>query len=426
MAEIRTVTSVIHFRGEREGARRQTTSAHGPHGAIHRAVARRGYATLCRVPPSPRPLCTLAIALVIACTATGGDDTTATTTSASTTETTPADTTTPTSTDTLSTSTSTSTSTGDIDDTTTTTTTTTTITSTTDPDEPVPDCAVAPCFNVMNNCSTPLWIHAANNADVVLAPDNVLLAPGETQQYPVPPEWPAGRVNAYYQDPSDAPEAHDKVEVTVTGGIMNYNITYVDYVSLPAEMVAVGPECQPTDEFDPKIGCYVPRAELLDGCPGDLRSGDRCLSAGLYCSDPAHQEDPYCHALDAEIAACAAQHPDTCGVAMQLGDSTRDVYSCSGYFDSQPPNCMPASPDCHAEGNKWCAALNRGMLADPESTDTADYYQKPPFNTYARWVHDTCPGIYAFAYDDYPSNAGESGFRACKADRLDITFCPSG
>jgi len=207
---------------------------------------------------------------------------------------------------------------------------------------------------------------------------------------------------------------------------MNYNITYVDYVALPSEMVAVGPECQPGPEFNPKVGCYVPRDQLLAGCPDDLLTGERCLSASLYCADPAHQALPYCHALDGEIAKCVAQHPETCGVAAQLGNTTRDVYACSGYFDSQPPDCMPASEDCHFEGNKWCAALNRGMLSDPESIDTGKYYQSAPFNTYAKWVHDTCPGIYAFAYDDYPASGGESGFRACKAPRLDITFCPVG
>jgi hypothetical protein len=292
--------------------------------------------------------------------------------------------------------------------------------------EALPDCAVAPCFNVVNNCGFPLTIHAANNAAVVLEPDNTVLAPGARQQYAVPAEWPAGRVTAYYLDPAQNPEAHDKVEMTVTGGVMNYNITYVDWVSLPAEMVAVGPACAPTDQFDPKIGCYVPRDEILDGCPAELLVGERCLSAGLFCADPGNQALPYCHALDAKIAECAAMHPETCGVAAQLGDATPQAYACAGYFDSQPPNCMPAAPDCHFEGNKWCAALNRGMLADPESVDTAAYYQSPPFNTYAQWVHATCPGIYAFPYDDYPSNAGESGFRSCASDRLDITFCPAG
>lgn len=287
------------------------------------------------------------------------------------------------------------------------------------------ECATPPCFNVINRCADPLWIWIAN-PDGALGPENLQIAPGEAHQYAVPAEWPAGRIYAYWLEPDENPEAHDKVEVTVTGGIMNYNITYVDYVALPAEMVAVGPECPKTDAFDPKIGCYVARDRLLAGCPDDLRSGDRCLSAGLYCADPNHQDLPYCHALDDAIAACAAEHPDTCGVAAQLGDTTRHAYACAGYFDGQPGDCMPASLDCHLDGNKWCAALNRGMLADPDSTDIAAYYQTPPYNTYAEWVHDTCPGIYAFAYDDYPADAGESGFRACKADRLDVTFCPAG
>ncbi len=312
------------------------------------------------------------------------------------------------------------------DDPTTTTATNTTTTADTTTGPPLDlECATPPCFNVINRCADPLWIRASN-PDGDLAPANVQIAPGESQQYAVPAEWPAGRINAYWLEPDDNPEAHDKVEVTVTGGIMNYNITYVDYVALPAEMVAVGPECPTTDEFDPKIGCYIARDQLLAGCPDDLRSGDRCLSAGLYCADPNNKDQPYCHALDDAIAACAADNPDTCGVAAQLGDDTWHAYACAGYFDSQPPDCMPASLDCHQGGNKWCAALNRGMLADPDSTDIAAYYQTPPYNTYAKWVHDTCPGIYAFAYDDYPANAGESGFRACKADRLDVTFCPVG
>ncbi len=287
------------------------------------------------------------------------------------------------------------------------------------------ECVTAPCFNVINGCLGPLWIHAANN-EVVLGPDNVILAAGASQQFAVPAEWPAGRVNAYWLEPDANPEAHDKVEVTVLDGSMNYSITYVDYVGLPVEMVAVGPECSTTPDFEPTIGCYVAREELLKGCPDELRSDDRCLSASVYCADPAHKDLPYCHALDDRIAECVDKNPETCGVAGTLGDSTPNVYACSGYFDSQPPNCTPAGPDCHLEGNKWCAALNRGMVTDPDSSDSAAYYQTAPFNTYAKWVHDTCPGIHAFPYDDYPSNISQSGSRACKADRLDITFCPVG
>jgi hypothetical protein len=291
------------------------------------------------------------------------------------------------------------------------------------------DCANPPCINVVNACPFPLWIHAKDNAGVVLPPDDAPLTPGAVHQFDLPASWPAARINAYYVDPngpSPDPDAYEKVELTFTNGTMNYNITYVDYVALPSRMEAIGPMCAKTPTFDPAVGCNVPSSQLLANCPASLLSGKRCLSAGIYCSDPTHQADPLCHGLDASLAACEAQDPSTCGVAAQLMNGTPNVYSCSGYFDSQPPNCSPASTSCHAEGNKWCAALNRGTLASPDSTDTSTFYQTMPYNPYAKWVHETCPGIYAFAYDDYPAGAGESGFRACTADRLDITFCPGG
>jgi hypothetical protein len=294
-------------------------------------------------------------------------------------------------------------------------------------------CANPPCLNVINKCPFPLWINANNNTNVTLQPDNAMLSAagqsGSSRQYDVPDEWSAARVNAYWVDPKGAapdPVAYDKVELTFTGGVMNYNITYVDYAALPSSMEAVGPACQKSANFDPRVGCDVKSDKLVSSCPDGLLDGKRCLSAKDYCSLGANKAKPYCHALDTQIAACEAQSPATCGVAAQLNDSTPNVYGCSGYFDSQPANCSPASASCHKDGNKWCAALNRGMLAQPESTDTTQFYKNAPYNTYSKWVHDTCPGIYAFPYDDYPSGAGESGFRACKADRLDITFCPGG
>jgi hypothetical protein len=223
---------------------------------------------------------------------------------------------------------------------------------------------------VINRCAFPLWIHAVNNDQVVLQPDNVQLPPGGVQQYPVPAEWPAGRVNAYYAEPDANPEAHDKVEMTVTGGIMNYNITYVDYVALPSEMVAVGPECQPGPSSTRRsaVMSRETAARRLPGRPADRRALPvRQPLLRRSCSPGA----ALLHALDGEIAKCVAQHPETCGVAAQLGNTTRDVYACSGYFDSQPPDCMPASEDCHFEGNKWCAALNRGMLSDPSRSTPA-------------------------------------------------------
>jgi hypothetical protein len=122
----------------------------------------------------------------------------------------------------------------------------------------------------------------------------------------------------------------------------------------------------------------------------------------------ANQGKPYCHALDTAIAQCANKPGCAPG-----GASTTDAYSCrSGTFFGTSP--------------KWCAALNRGMLDDPDNANSTLYYQKAPYNSYAKWVHGICPGIYAFPYDDY-GHANESGFHSCIGGRqLDITFCPSG
>jgi hypothetical protein len=284
-------------------------------------------------------------------------------------------------------------------------------------------CASPPCINVLNACPFPLWIHAVNNpgtTPVTLMPDDAKIEPLGQTQYSLPASWPAARINAYWQEPTAAgsdPSAFDKVELTYGSGTMNYNITYVDYLALPARMEAVDPACPKTSTFDPLVGCDVPVAGVLTGCPSGLLDGNRCLSAGLYCSDASHQSQALCHALDATLAQCEQENASTCGMAAQLGNGTPNAYSCSGYFDSQGG---------HTDGNKWCAALNRGMLAAPDSTDTTQYYQAAPYNAYARWVHDTCPGIYAFAYDDYPAGAGQSGFRSCQAARLDVTFCPGG
>jgi hypothetical protein len=284
---------------------------------------------------------------------------------------------------------------------------------------------------VINQCPFPLWIHAANSTNT-LAPDNAMVAAagqsGHVRQFDVPASWPAARVNAYWDQPGAAgsdPNAFDKVELTFGSDTMNYNITYVDYLALPAKMEAIGPDCAKTPTFDPAVACPVPVSSVLTGCPNGLLDGKRCLSAGLYCASGANAGSAFCGALATPLQTCESQQPATCGIAGQLGNTTTNVYQCSGYFDSQPANCSPASTTCHQDGNKWCAALNRGMLAQPDSTDTSLYYKTPPYNTYAKWVHDTCPGIYAFAYDDYPSGAGQSGFRSCKADRLDITFCPA-
>jgi hypothetical protein len=256
--------------------------------------------------------------------------------------------------------------------------------------------------HVLNGCSFDLWLHAAGQG-VVLMPDNAHLPPGQAQDYIAPDNWSAARVTAYLGTPP-ANEI-DKVEVTISNRIVNYNITYVDWLGLPIEMRAygTGPDCK-------VVGCYVPESDVLAGCPSGLLSGRQCLSAGHYCSVGANQGTAFCHALDAKIAQCA-QDPKYAGCAGAQGATTPQAYGCSGFFGGS---------------TKWCAALNRGMLDDPDNNNAALFYKTEPFNTYAQWVHTVCPGIYAFPYDDY-GNSNQSGFHACSgATQLNVTFCPAG
>ena len=156
--------------------------------------------------------------------------------------------------------------------------------------------------HVLNGCGFDLWVHGAGGGGV-LAPDNVHLLPGDSQDYIAPDNWNAARITAYLSTPPA--DEIDKVEITISNRIVNYNITYVDWLGLPIEMrsFGTGSDCK-------VVGCYVPEADVLAGCPAGLLSGRKCLSAGHYCANGANQGTPFCHALDAKIAQCA-QDPNT-------------------------------------------------------------------------------------------------------------------
>lgn len=267
-------------------------------------------------------------------------------------------------------------------------------------DAPVP-------IQVRNNCPYPLWIHAFG-AQGALGPDDAALGTGTTRVYYAPSLWTAARVEAYKNGPRQ--NQIEKVEMTFDRNpqgaqVLNYNVTYVDWVGLPVSVSSkgTGGDCRPA-------GCYKPVSQILSGCPAQLRAGDKCLSARTFCLDPNTGGHPYCREFDGKINECADRYGDCQG---SRGASTAEVYACSGPFFSQNP--------------KYCAAINRGMLHDPYNANSGNYYRNAPFNTYAQWVHASCPGLYALAYDDFPSSAEESGFHSCvNGSELTVTFCPAG
>jgi hypothetical protein len=256
--------------------------------------------------------------------------------------------------------------------------------------------------HVKNGCSFPIWIHGVGGG-AVLAPDDLKLNAGDMHDYAVG-DWPFAWVTAYLDGPQQ--NLIDRAELTMfPAGVVSYRLGYIDGIGLPMELQAIG-----TGTDCKRVGCYVPEAQIVAECPDGLLSGKRCRSPGVYCSDPANAAKPYCHALDGAIAKCAQSVPGCQGAA---GATTANAYACDRSF---------------GDAQNACAAVNRGMVDNPTSSDDSAFYQAQPYNSYAAWLHGICPGLYAFAYDDVKTSADP--FHTCQnnnaSTQLNITFCPAG
>jgi hypothetical protein len=266
---------------------------------------------------------------------------------------------------------------------------------------------------VRNFCPFSLWVHAAGHSGestVVLEPDDQEVPNGGAIDYPTPAPWDAARVTAYKGGPRNGGGVEiEKAEMTLGGAnaVLNYNITYVDWVGLPVEIVGVGEGCSPGIHV---TGCWTPVADILEGCPHPaLEDQDRCLAPRSFCMNPANHEHELCRWLDPAIEACVEQGlgcPAMNGNPDETG--TPAVYGCN-------------AGSWYGANEVMCAALNRGMLESPESADTRQYYQNEPYNMYSAWSHSVCPGVYSFSYDDVHA---QGGFRACSGDEIRVTFCP--
>lgn len=261
---------------------------------------------------------------------------------------------------------------------------------------------------VMNNCSFPLWIHGQGSdggtGTNTLAPDNKELLQGQEQDYDAKTAFVSARVTAYKTGPQN--NEAQFVEMNYANGQLGYNVSYVDYLGLPVEVTAT---CGTT-------ACYAPLATILDGCPSNLAATDRCVSPDDWCNNPTNAATDYCKALDT-TAQQALQLPQcqtdlaawlAKGNTMANVGTTPSVYACSNFW---------------ASSSYCCAVVNRGVVSAKDPTNVCGFYQSPPYNTYSKWVHEKCPMIYSFPYDDA---AGQSGYHQCATNELRITWCPGG
>jgi hypothetical protein len=257
-------------------------------------------------------------------------------------------------------------------------------------------------IHLKNNCKFALWINGVGGGGI-LTPDDLKLNAGDMHDY-TRGDWPFAYVTAYLDGPKQ--NMIDRAEVTFfPSGLVSYRLGYIDGIGLPMELRAVGSgtDCK-------TVGCYATQDQVVAECPEGMVSGKRCLSAGRYCASAANAAKPVCHALDAQIARCAQSPAKAAGCAEAGGATTAQVYSCEQVFGDHPA---------------LCAALNRGMLDDAASSTIGSFYRTGPYNAYAAWLHDICPGLNAFPYDDVQTS--EDAFHACSGStQLNITFCPAG
>jgi hypothetical protein len=133
-------------------------------------------------------------------------------------------------------------------------------------------CTNPPCMNVFNNCTIPLWTHVVGSMPVDNG--NVReLQPGAQYQYAGVPLFGGGRMYAYYQQPpvmqGTRPISFYNGYVEMTVGqrngqfVQNYDISYVDSVSLP-DCITHDPDGGTYDQTKP----YCSKMQAAHGYKG--------------------------------------------------------------------------------------------------------------------------------------------------------------
>jgi hypothetical protein len=270
---------------------------------------------------------------------------------------------------------------------------------------------------VKNDCPITLWIHFTE-MPVAAKPGNgraVKMAPGDIRLFDTLQPFGGGRCWAYYKDPGAmssyvAPLSsfNGFCEMTVEPHAMNYNVSLVDYASLPVALAGVRQDGTPCAATGINRS-FKEWRNLLQLCPTEIEDFvpelgiGRCLSAYFYCVKGNNEtEKEFCNKM---------HHAHPAYSALQIYGGNFPAIGGWEIYDS-------------------AAAWNRGTFAgDP---DSSHYYRGPekegdawvnPYNTYAKWVHRQIGAeVYAFANDDHQNHGGF--VRCTNCDELDITWCP--
>lgn len=198
------------------------------------------------------------------------------------------------------------------------------------------------------------------------------------------------------------------LEMNAKKGVLNVNLSNVDWVGLPVEVRGNDPSTCLT-------ACYTPLANMMNGCPAALLDSTHhiCQAPKDWCIEAANQNNPICTSILPAADAVVNGDPK-CSGGMGMTANAANVYGCAGTFWSASPYC--------------CAEVTRGYKTDindpgKDMTQNCKYYQQEPYSDYSAYSQKTCPFVYSFAYDDFNN---QSGFQTCQgATEMDITWCPA-
>jgi hypothetical protein len=308
---------------------------------------------------------------------------------------------------------------------------------------------------VTNSCAQSLFIRGADSTRNLLFgsdPNNqtnmLELESGKPHslELDLPLPWDSGRIYGCWDDSIKDLNILNKdngfemqlhcgfVEFTVADntpddGNLFSNLSFVD--GLPSKPIRIeapdGKDCTNSGSVSAKFATnqvgdkfYWVSASSPTGqkeCPtNEVVNGEfrLCLSANMHCSDATYGKtsDPVCSKLKGVIQTCIQDHAGCTGAK---DSNTVDVYGCKGgFFDT-------------TAGEKYCTAINRGVLTDVDKQDPGNFYKTAPYNDYAKFVHDVVGPIFAISYDDYPSDlhVNQGGYLNCRTStQYNIEFCP--
>eukprot|EP01084_Bolivina_argentea_P286805 492053_1 len=201
----------------------------------------------------------------------------------------------------------------------------------------------------------------------------------------------------------------DKIEFsTPTPTTIGYDITAVDYIGLPVNVApynsnVIGETCH--NKSSGGISIHNIKSE----CPvkytytppyGVCNSPFYCINNSTFKT--THQQ--ICNELSTTLQKCKTKQ--ICGSTLSL----KNLTFMNGWCDN-------------TQNREWCAAIHRGVFGNKsrgESITSIDFYKYPPYNSYAKWIHNFSE-IYAFPEDD---DGAQGGFQTCNTNIIKVEYCP--